>query len=78
MSYKSWLISQPVSLEELDSLIDHYLITEGVSADSDGLRPARNKPGNVLADDWLAEDGASQDVSDGSVGALPHLLQLEL
>lgn len=55
-----------------------HLVTEGVSADGDGLRPAGNKPGNVLADDWLTEDGASQDVSDGSVGALPHLLQLEL
>lgn len=67
-----------MSLKGLDSLLDYYLITEGVSANSDGLRPARNKPGNVLADDWLAEDGASQDVSDGSIGALPHLLQLEL
>lgn len=55
-----------------------HLIPEGVSANSDGLRPARNKPGNVLADDWLTEDGASQDVSDGSIGALPHLLKLEL
>lgn len=49
-----------------------------MSADGDGLRPTGNKPGNVLADDWLAKDGAAQDVPDGSVGALPHLLQAEL
>lgn len=54
------------------------LIAEGVSADGDGLRPTWDKPGNVLADDWLTEDGAAQDVPDGSVGALPHLLQAEL
>lgn len=49
-----------------------------MSADGDGLRPTWNKPGNVLADDWLAEDCAAQDVPDCSVGALPHLLQAEL
>lgn len=55
-----------------------HLIPKCVSADGDGLRPARHQPGNVLADDWLTEDCASQDVPDGAVGALPHLLQLEL
>lgn len=55
-----------------------HLVTEGVSSDGDGLRPAWDEPGNVLADDWLAEDRASQDVPDGAVGALPHLLQIEL
>lgn len=55
-----------------------HLITEGMSANSDGLCPTWNKSGNVLADDWLTEDSASQDVPDGSVGALPHLLQLKL
>lgn len=52
-----------------------HLISERVSADGDGLRPAGNQPRNVLADDWLTEDGAAQDVSDGTVRALPHLLQ---
>lgn len=55
-----------------------HLITECVPSDGDGLRPAWNEPGNVLADDWLTEDCASQDVPDGTVGTLPHLLQLEL
>lgn len=58
--------------------IKPHLITEGVSANSDGLCPARNKPGNVLADDWLTEDCAAQDVPDGAVGTLPHLLQAKL
>lgn len=49
-----------------------------MSANGDGLRPAWNKPGNVLADDRLTEDGAAQDVPDGSIRALPHLLQAEL
>lgn len=59
-------------------LKEAYLITEGVSANSDGLCPTWNKPGNVLADDGLTEDSASQDVPDGSIGALPHLLQFKL
>lgn len=49
-----------------------------MSANGDGLCPTWNKPGNVLADDWLTEDCAPQDVPDGSVGALPHLFQFEL
>jgi hypothetical protein len=50
----------------------------GVTTDDDGLAPARDETGHVLADDGLAEDGAAQDVTDGAVGRLPHLLQLEL
>lgn len=49
-----------------------------MSANGDGLRPAWNEPGNVLAEDWLAEDGAAQDVPNGSVRALPHFLQAKL
>ena len=49
-----------------------------MSANGDWLRPTRNQTGDVLADDWLAEHSAAQDVPDGSVWALPHLLQLEL
>ena len=35
-------------------------------------------PRNVFANDCFSEDSSSQDVSDCSVGGLPHLLQLEL
>lgn len=55
-----------------------HLVTECVSSNGDGLRPAWNKPGNVLTDDWLTENCASQNVPDGAVGALPHLLQIKL
>lgn len=34
-------------------------------------------PGDVLANDWLSEDGSVEDGSDGSIGRFPHLLQFE-
>jgi hypothetical protein len=53
------------------------LVAEGVAADDDRLGPARHQARHVLADDRLAEDHAAQDVADGAVGRLPHLLQAE-
>ncbi|CDX59859.1 NADP-dependent isocitrate dehydrogenase (modular protein) [Mesorhizobium plurifarium] len=53
------------------------LVAEGVTADDDRLGPARHQARHVLHDDRLAEDGAAEDVADGAVGRLPHLLQLE-
>lgn len=50
----------------------------GVPANGDGLGPARDKAGDVFADDRLSEDGSPKDVPDGSIRALPHFLQLEL
>ena len=35
-------------------------------------------PGNILAYDSLSEDGPPEDVTDGTVWGLPHLLQLKL
>ncbi len=49
-----------------------------VPADHDGLLPGRDQPRNVVANDGLAEYGATEDVPDGAVGRPPHLLQLEL
>src|SRR5215217_5464817 len=46
------------------------LVAESVTADYDGIGPARNDPGNVGDDDRLAKDGAAQDVADGAVGRL--------
>ena len=37
-----------------------------------------NKTWNVADDDWFAEDHATKDVADSSVGRLPHLLQAKL
>jgi len=50
----------------------------GVSANDDGLCPARDKAGNLLAQNGLTEHRATQNVSDGTVRRKPHLLQLEL
>ena len=54
------------------------LITESVSSDDDWLGPAWNALGNIFDDNRLPEDGAVEDVSDGSVWTLPHLLKAEL
>ena len=49
-----------------------------MTADDDGLGPAGNQTGHVGHDDGGAEDGAAENVTDGAVGGLPHLLQAEL
>ncbi len=53
------------------------LIAERVTADDDGLGPARHQTRYVRDDDGRAEDGAAEDVTDGAVGRPPHLLQTE-
>ena len=53
------------------------LVAKGMAADHDGLGPARHQARHVLADDRLAEDHPAQDVADGAVGRLPHLLEIE-
>jgi hypothetical protein len=40
------------------------LIAERVAADNDGLDPSWDGSRNTLEDDWLAEDGAAEDVAD--------------
>jgi hypothetical protein len=40
------------------------LIAERVAADDDGLDPSWDGSRNALKDDWLAEDGAAEDVAD--------------
>jgi hypothetical protein len=40
------------------------LIAERVAADDDGLDPSWDGSRNTLEDDWLAEDGAAEDVAD--------------
>ncbi len=42
-----------------------------------GLRPARHQTRHVLADDRLTEDDAAEDVADGAVRRLPHVLEIE-
>ena len=54
------------------------LITECVSTDNDGFGPPWYQPGDILDQDWLPEDSTIQDVTNCSVGGLPHLFKLEL
>lgn len=51
-----------------------YLIAKSMSADCYGLCPTWNKTWNVFTEDWLTENCAAQDVPDGSIRTLPHLL----
>ena len=54
------------------------LVAVGVAADHEGLGPARHEARHVRANDGLAEDHATEDVADRTVGRAPHLLELEL
>jgi hypothetical protein len=49
-----------------------------MSSDNNGLVPGGDETGNVLAENWLTEDGSTENVADGSVGGLPHRLEVEL
>jgi hypothetical protein len=53
------------------------LISEGVSADDNRASPARNQSGDVLADNGFSEDSTTQNITDSTVRAQPHLLQAE-
>src|SRR5262249_60667832 len=53
------------------------LVAIGMAADDDRLGPARHQPRHVLADNWLAEDHAPEDVSDGAVRGPVHLAEAE-
>jgi hypothetical protein len=54
------------------------LIAKGMSSNDDGRGPAWDAPWNVGDDDWLSEDGTIEDVSNGSIGAAPHLFEPKL
>ncbi len=47
-------------------------------SDDNRVLPPRNRPGNAIQHNRLAEDGAPEDIADRAVRALPHLLELEL
>lgn len=49
-----------------------------MSADDDWVCPSWHQSWHVFAQNWLSEYCAPQDVTDGSIGTQPHLLQLEL
>ena len=60
-----------------DVVLATVLVTESVSSNDDGLGPAWHTAGDVGDNDGLSEDGTVEDVSDGSVGGSPHLLEVE-
>jgi len=67
---------------ELSSAINNIvcstiLVTESMTANNNGLRPCWNKARNILNDNRLTEHCTVELVTDSSVGALPHLLELE-
>lgn len=45
-----------------------YLVTEGMTTNSDGVGPAGYEARNALADDWFPKDGTSQDVTYRAIG----------
>ena len=49
-----------------------------MAADDDWFLPAGHRLWDPLEDDGFSEYGTAKDVTDGTVGALPHLLELEL
>ncbi len=54
------------------------LIAKSMSANNNRLSPSWNTSRDVLHHDWLSEDGTVKDVTDGTVRAPPHLLEVEL
>lgn len=66
--------SRPVD-NEISCLV---LISESVSSDNNWLFPSWNESGDIFNNDGFSKDGTVQDVSDGSVGAFPHLFEIEL
>eukprot|EP00354_Favella_ehrenbergii_P012733 CAMPEP_0170461958 /NCGR_PEP_ID=MMETSP0123-20130129/7655_1 /TAXON_ID=182087 /ORGANISM="Favella ehrenbergii, Strain Fehren 1" /LENGTH=452 /DNA_ID=CAMNT_0010727081 /DNA_START=45 /DNA_END=1403 /DNA_ORIENTATION=- len=61
-----------------DVVLAAVLVTERVSANDDGLGPAWHAAGNIGNHNRLSEHGTVKDISDGSIGAPPHLLEVEL
>ena len=65
----SWFVNSKVS--------GFVLITKGVSSDNDRFLPSRDKSWNIADHDRLSKDSSIQVISDGSVGAFPHLFEAE-
>lgn len=61
-----------------DVVLGAVLVPIGVASDDNGLSPALDEARNVFDDDGLAEDSSVENVADGAVGRLPHLLEVEL
>jgi hypothetical protein len=49
-----------------------------MTTNNDWLGPAWNQARNICTNNWLSEDSTVQDITNGSIGRLPHLFKLEL
>lgn len=61
-----------------DKILGLVLVAVRMTTDHNRIGPARHQTRNVRAENWLAKNGATEDVTDGAVRRQPHLLQLEL
>jgi hypothetical protein len=48
-----------------------------MSTNNDRVGPSGNQLGDIANKNGFTENGTVQDVTDGTVGRLPHLLKLE-
>lgn len=60
-----------------DKILGLVLVTVSVSSNNNGLFPARNNCGDSGNDNGLTENSTAKDVSNGTVGRKPHLLEVE-
>ncbi len=54
------------------------LITKSMSSDNNGFFPSRDKSWNIFDDDWFSKHSTVENVSDSTIGAFPHLLEIKL
>jgi hypothetical protein len=48
-----------------------------MTADDNGAGPPRDDARDVFNDNWFSEDGTIEDVTDSTIGASPHLFEVE-
>lgn len=65
----SWLIDYKIC--------SFILITKGMTSNDDRFFPPWNKSWDVFNNDRLSENSTIQNISDGTIGAFPHLLKVE-
>lgn len=53
------------------------MVSESVPSNNDWFFPSRNESWNVINDDGFSEDSTVEDVSNGTVGTFPHMLEVE-
>ena len=61
-----------------DVVLATVLVTKSVTTNNNRLGPAWDTAGDVGNNNGLSEDGTVKNVSNGSVGTSPHLLEVEL